>query len=123
MVVRVEHISAVTLAVRDMARSVDFYRQLGLPLAYGGTDASFSSFRAGQGFINVIVAPLQKPNWWGRVILRVTDVDAIHQDLRTNGLSPEPVRDGEWGERYFHLRDPDGHELSFAQTITREHHE
>jgi hypothetical protein len=23
-------------------------------------------------------------------------------------------RDAEWGERFFHLTDPDGHELSFA---------
>jgi uncharacterized glyoxalase superfamily protein PhnB len=22
--------------------------------------------------------------------------------------------DAEWGERYFHVTDPDGHELSFA---------
>ena len=24
------------------------------------------------------------------------------------------LRDAEWGERFFHLTDPDGHELSFA---------
>jgi uncharacterized glyoxalase superfamily protein PhnB len=26
--------------------------------------------------------------------------------------------DAPWGERYFHLRDPDGHELSFAKLLT-----
>jgi uncharacterized glyoxalase superfamily protein PhnB len=26
-------------------------------------------------------------------------------------------RDAEWGERYFHLTDPDGHELSFARPL------
>jgi len=25
--------------------------------------------------------------------------------------------DGEWGERFFHLIDPDGHELSFARPL------
>jgi uncharacterized glyoxalase superfamily protein PhnB len=26
-------------------------------------------------------------------------------------------RDAEWGERFFHLMDPDGHELSFARLL------
>jgi uncharacterized glyoxalase superfamily protein PhnB len=26
-------------------------------------------------------------------------------------------RDAEWGERFFHLVDPDGHELSFARPL------
>jgi uncharacterized glyoxalase superfamily protein PhnB len=26
--------------------------------------------------------------------------------------------DAPWGERYFHLRDPDGHELSFAKLVS-----
>ena len=34
------------------------------------------------------------------------------------GLEPSPLpRDAEWGERYFHLTDPDGHELSFARPL------
>ena len=32
----VQHISAVTLAVREMARSVEFYQVLGFNLVYGG---------------------------------------------------------------------------------------
>ena len=44
----------------------------------------------------------------------------MYDRARAQGL---PVlttpRDGEWGERYFHLRDPDGHELSFAMPITK----
>jgi len=46
---KIQHISAVTLAVQDMAQSVDFYRKLGLELLYGGEQASFTSFRAGGG--------------------------------------------------------------------------
>jgi hypothetical protein len=33
------------------------------------------------------------------------------------GLNPEKPRDAAWGERYFHMPDPDGHELSFARPI------
>ena len=54
----VEHISAVTLAVKDMARGVDFYRaRVGLELLYGGPGASFTSFKLGQGYLNLILAP------------------------------------------------------------------
>ena len=31
-------------------------------------------------------------------------------------VTPEtPPRDAKWGERYFHLTDPDGHAFSFAR--------
>jgi len=36
-----------------------------------------------------------------------------------NSLDPDSTpRDAEWGERYFHLTDPDGHQLSFAKRLT-----
>jgi uncharacterized glyoxalase superfamily protein PhnB len=35
------------------------------------------------------------------------------------GFVPEfEPRDAAWGERYFHLRDPDGHELSFPRPLS-----
>jgi uncharacterized glyoxalase superfamily protein PhnB len=30
-----------------------------------------------------------------------------------------PPRDAEWGERFFHVTDPDGHEVSFAWPLDR----
>ena len=43
----VQHISAVTFAVSDMARSVEFYKKLGFELSYGGDESAFSSLKAG----------------------------------------------------------------------------
>ena len=54
---------------------------------------------------------------WGRLIFRVSDVDLFWAYLIERGLRPESPRDASWGERYFHLWDPDGHELSFAHPI------
>jgi hypothetical protein len=35
------------------------------------------------------------------------------------GLTPAaPPRDAEWGERYFHLNDPDEHEVSFRSSFS-----
>jgi catechol 2,3-dioxygenase-like lactoylglutathione lyase family enzyme len=118
----VEAISAVTLAVRDMARSVEFYRdQVGLEFLYGGENAGFTSFRVGGGFLNLTREGTAEPAWWGRLIFHVDDVDAHYRRLTGFGLTTttQPV-DAPWGERYFHIDDPDGHELSFARPLRRE---
>lgn len=118
---RVTQISAITLAVADMARSVGFYRSLGFEVLYGGDDAPFTSLRAGTGYVNLQLVEGAGPfdGAWGRAILWVDDVDAVHDRAVAAGLRPEMApSDAPWGERYFHLRDPDGHELSFARRLT-----
>ncbi|MEX2255998.1 MAG: VOC family protein [Acidimicrobiia bacterium] len=117
----VESINAVTLAVAEMPRSVAFYEALGFALASGGSDAGFTTFRVGDGFLNLQVDPEHTPlaGIWGRVIFWVDDVDAMHARALAAGFSPATSpADAPWGERYFHLHDPDGHELSFARPVT-----
>ncbi len=109
-------ISAVTLATHDMRRAVRFYRLLQLAIVHGGEDAAFTSFRAGDNFLNLIAQPAERRwAWWGRLIFYHSDVDALHSRLVAAGVRPDTApRDAEWGERFFHVTDPDGHELSFA---------
>jgi catechol 2,3-dioxygenase-like lactoylglutathione lyase family enzyme len=117
----IEGISAVTLGTHDMPRAVRFYRALGFDVLHGGEGSSFTSFRVGPGYLNLIAQPeRQRWSWWGRVIFYVTDVDALYDRARAAGYQPSTVpRDAEWGERYFHLTDLDGHELSFARPLRR----
>jgi catechol 2,3-dioxygenase-like lactoylglutathione lyase family enzyme len=114
----IECISAVTLVTRDMGRSVAFYRALGFAIRYGGETAPFTSFVLRSGYLNLASRPVSAPRGWGRVIFYVSDVDALHRRALAAGLEPatEP-RDAEWGERFFHILDPDGHELSFAKPL------
>jgi catechol 2,3-dioxygenase-like lactoylglutathione lyase family enzyme len=113
-------IDAVTLATRDMGRAVDFYRRLGLRLAYGGEDAAFTSFGLLSGHLNLVLESQRHWSWWGRVILHVDDVDGLYRRALDQGIRPEfPPRDAAWGERYFHVVDPDGHEVSFATPLPR----
>lgn len=117
---RVEQISAVTLATTDMAAAVAFYERLGFHLLYGGRESTFSSFRAGGGYLNLQADDTWAPpeTVWGRVILHVDDVDAMYEQVVAAGATPSaPPADAPWGERYFHVRDPDGHELSFARPL------
>ena len=115
----IEAISAVTLATHDMESAVRFYRALGFDLLHGGETAAFSSCRAGPNYLNLIAQPEQRHwSWWGRLIFYVADVDAVYERALRVGLEPSTLpRDAEWGERYFHLTDPDGHELSFARPL------
>jgi len=115
----IEAISAITLGTHDMGRAVRFYRSLGFEVRYGGEAASFTSFRAGPGYLNLISQPDEKRwSWWGRIIFYVADVDALYaRALAAGWQTTTAPRDAEWGERYFHLTDLDGHELSFARPL------
>ena len=114
----IKHISAVTLAVRDMPRSVGFYQAVGFETLYGGPESSFTSLAVGAGYLNLTLAPEGGGSWWGRVIFYVDDVDGFYRKLLDAGLSPGfAPKDAPWGERYFHIIDPDGHELSFAMPL------
>ena len=116
----IESINAVTLAVHDMSRSVRFYTALGFPVRYGSEQATFTSLHAGSCYLNLVAQPADRRwSWWGRVIFHVSDVDALHRRAVAHGLAPTTApADAPWGERYFHISDPDGHELSFARPLT-----
>ena len=106
MAIMVEKISAVTFRVSNMKASVQFYRDvLGMEVLYGGGTAGFSSLRAKDADSAILnLEQGERLNGWGRLIFHVAEVDARSGDAS-------------WGERYFHLLDPDGHELSFARPL------
>jgi len=54
---------------------------------------------------------------YSRIIFHVADVDGFWAYFKEKCLHPESPRDASWGERYFQMCDPHGHELSFAQPI------
>ena len=119
MRVIVENISAITFKVANMEASVRFYRDvLGLVVLYGGPKEAFSSLRLPNADSPILNLQQGYPtNNWGRMIFHVSDVDLFWRYLKEQGFEPEEPRDAAWGERYFHLLDPDGHELSFARPI------
>lgn len=115
----IEKISAVTLRVANMMKSVRFYRDvLGMELLYGGEDAGFSSLRAKDAQSAILnLEQGDTVTRWGRLVFHVTNVDALWTQLNESGFDPEIPQNASWGERYFHMPDPDGHQLSFARPL------
>ena len=114
----IQHVSAVTFAVAEMGRSIGFYEALGFSIFHGGPDSEFTTMQSNEAYVNLILTPDYQKIFWGRTIFRVENVDELYAKLRTLGLTTETrPRDAQWGERYFHICDPDGHELSFAQLL------
>jgi len=112
-------ISAITIQVTSMPRSFHFYHSiLGLKLAYGGADETFSSFEIGGKYLNLQLVDRCETKW-GRIILHCSDVDDMHRELKSQLDDVGEPQDGAWGERYFHIKDPDGHELSIAKPIKK----
>lgn len=134
---KVTMISAVTLAIKNMERSCRFYTHIpGFRLVYdGSSDDSFTTFQIGKDscitFLNLELkkfsnSDLQHENDrinFGRIIFYTDDVDKLYSYFKTNEsisslilIENEPVN-ALWNERYFHIREPDGFQLSFAQPI------
>ena len=112
----VEKISAVTLRVANMRASVRFYKDvLGLEIIHGSESSYFTSLCTKDGDTILNLEHGNASIRWGRLIFHVSDVDRFWAYLMEKGFHPGSPQDASWGERYFHLPDPDGHELSFAR--------
>ncbi|VFJ14954.1 VOC family protein [Candidatus Nitrosocosmicus franklandus] len=130
-------ISAVTLAIKNMKKSCSFYTSIpGFQIIYGGSsNDSFTSYQIGKDnkvtFLNLELKKFSDANKlyenhrtnFGRIIFYTDSVDNLYAYFSTNKfisnlilIEFEPIN-APWKERYFHIRDPDGYQLSFAQPI------
>ena len=126
---KVSKISAVTLLVSDMKRSVEFYSKIpNFKIVYGGFDSQFTSFLIddmAKSFLNLKLNETHSPDF-GRIIFYTDDVDDLftymESDETISGLGKleSKPQDATWGERFFHMLDPDGYKLSFATPISDE---
>jgi catechol 2,3-dioxygenase-like lactoylglutathione lyase family enzyme len=117
----VESMNAITLVTAEMAASVAFYGVLGAEVVFGGPQNSFTTLRLNDSqFLNLQLDPTwTKPERvWGRFILWVDHVDVVYAAFIAAGYSPSMApSDAVWGERYFHIVDPSGHEVSIARRL------
>jgi catechol 2,3-dioxygenase-like lactoylglutathione lyase family enzyme len=125
-------ISAVTLLVKDIHKSYCFYSKVpGFHISYF-TD-KFITFTLNGEYdskthLNLELKKRDKFQSvqlinFGRIIFHVDNVDALHSYFNSDvnllkliTIEKEP-ENAAWGERYFHIRDPDGYQISFAEPI------
>ena len=126
---KVSKISAVTLLVSDMKRSVDFYSKIpNFKIVYGGSDTQFTSFLIDDTVKSYLNLKLNKTHStdFGRIIFYTDDVDELfaymQNDKTISGLGKleSKPQDAAWGERFFHVLDPDRNKISFATPISDE---
>ena len=125
---KVTKISAVTLSVSDMKKSVDFYSKIpNFKIVYGGSDSQFTSFLIddiAKSYLNLKLNETCSPDF-GRIIFHVDDVDELFAYMENDetisvlGKLETKPEDAPWGERFFHMLDPDGYRLSFATPISK----
>jgi catechol 2,3-dioxygenase-like lactoylglutathione lyase family enzyme len=111
---------AVTLFVRDLSRSIIFYRDL---LGFTESDAGRGSAVLISGDARIVLRRVTMEAVDRRLVqllLEVPDVDAAYADLRGRGVTflhrPRPVGQYEqmtlWAAAF---RDPDGHGIAVTQ--------
>ena len=123
---KVTKISAVTLLISDMKKSVDFYSKMpNFKIVYGGSDNQFTSFLiddTAKSYLNLKLNKTHSTDF-GRIIFYVDDVDKFFTYMQNDetisvlGKLESKPQDATWGERFFHALDPDGYRLSFATPI------
>ena len=143
---KVYRISAITLKVKDMERSCSLYSKIpGFRLTYGGKPSDrFTTFEIGKeckatSYLNLELMEEDKDSFdfykksnlgkskesedFGRIIFHTENVDRLYSYMKHNKhVSKSIVFENEptnasWGERFFHIREPNGYQLSFAQPL------
>jgi catechol 2,3-dioxygenase-like lactoylglutathione lyase family enzyme len=132
-------ISAITLSIKNMEKSCKFYSRIpGFKIVYGGSnDDTFTTFKIGEDITiylnlelrtnnnNITITHVDNRRNFGRIIFHTEDVDGLYSRFKNDvslseliSFENEPT-DALWGERFFHILDPDGYQLSFARPIRR----
>jgi catechol 2,3-dioxygenase-like lactoylglutathione lyase family enzyme len=119
-----------------MEKLCKFYsRILGFKIVYGGSnDDRFTTFKIGEDITtylnlelrtntNITITHVDNRRNFGRIIFYTEDVDGLYSHFKNDvsisklvSFENEPT-DALCGERFFHMRDPDGYQLSSATPI------
>jgi len=110
-------LGGVTLHVKDIQKSLDFYSRLPgamvvMPVQGDGSH-KFAMVQIGKGRIGLLSGV---PQLKFHLELDASDLDEMYKTLKSLGFEPEgPPRMRPWGERDFRVFDPDGYMVEFDQ--------
>ena len=115
--------------VRDLSRSLDFYRgALGMTVAdrFDFDGFTLAYLRGAEGDFELELThnhdrgeDYAPGDGYGHIALSVANLDAEHRRLADGGFSPTPVkeffRDGALMARFCFVQDPDGYKIEILQ--------
>lgn len=106
------NLNQVTLPVRDLQRSVDFYRRMGFRQIVAAPDYARFECPAGDATFSLHRVDDQAPDTQVVVYFETEELDALVQRLQAEGFEfTQPPRDERWLWREARLKDPAGNEL------------
>jgi Lactoylglutathione lyase and related lyases len=109
---KLKRIGHVAICVQDIAQSVEFYRQLGMELAW--QDSDWAYLKAGQDGLALLSPSYQKANaHFGFVFSDRQELAQNHQRLQELGIKVGAIHDHRDGTASFYSRDPDGNTFEF----------
>jgi uncharacterized glyoxalase superfamily protein PhnB len=126
-------LNAIGMTVADMAKTLDFYRRLGLDFP-PGAEAEGHVEAAGPGGIRLMWDTNQEiqkfdsdftPNSGGGPSLAflcadAAEVDSVHAELvKAGATSTMEPWDADWGQRYATIKDLDGYALDLFAWTTK----
>ena len=120
------HYECPLIAVRDMQRSVAFYREvLGLEVVndFGANvtltgGVSLQTLETWKDFLGAEEKDISLKNRAGELYFVAEDMDAFWQRLQTADAElVHPLREHGWGQRVVRFYDPDGHIIEVGESL------
>jgi catechol 2,3-dioxygenase-like lactoylglutathione lyase family enzyme len=110
-------LEGLTLHVADVERSREFYARIPGAVMEAHRPGEFALFRIGQARLGLLTRRFLRdggPGFHVEISTAEGGVDELYEEVRAAGIEPSgPPADRSWGERTFHVTDPDGNLLEF----------
>jgi lactoylglutathione lyase len=110
-------LEGLTLHVADVERSRDFYLRIPGAKLIDERPGDFALLEIGGGRLGLLTKrylPEAGPGFHMEISTSSAGVDGLYEQVRAAGIEPDgPPADRWWGERSFHVTDPDGNQIEF----------
>jgi catechol 2,3-dioxygenase-like lactoylglutathione lyase family enzyme len=114
-------LTGLTLHVEDVERSRDFYKRIPGAALVHHRRGEFALFSVGGGRLGLLSARFLAKgaqSFHIEISSTLSGVDELHAALRDAGIEPDgPPANRSWGERTFHVSDPDGNRIEFDSQL------
>jgi lactoylglutathione lyase len=114
-------LEGLTLHVADVERSRAFYERLPGAVVLSHRPGQFALLQIGKtrlGLLTRRFLAAGAPGFHLEISTEAAGVDELYEHVRSAGLEPDgPPANRAWGERTFHVTDPDGNLVEFDSRL------